>query len=142
MIFDVDRVDRDSVLTRGQRLITECEEGFASSQTIPNQVIHDNVCWNGPERGWVKGNVDATMDPVSGKAEIGGVLRDATGSWLFGFSLYIGRSSIPSYGLDSRYKGCYKKRRWEDQIREANLVNQCSPRVDPGGDLKEQVMRI
>ncbi|KAK8658618.1 hypothetical protein V6N13_036821 [Hibiscus sabdariffa] len=54
MIFDVDHVDRDSVLAKGQRLISECEV-IASSRTTPSTVVHDNAIWEGPEREWIKG---------------------------------------------------------------------------------------
>ncbi|KAK9010379.1 hypothetical protein V6N11_036890 [Hibiscus sabdariffa] len=50
--------------------------------------------WWPPRPGWVKANCDAAVDPRNNSAAIGGVIRDSTGSWIFGFSRKLGRCSV------------------------------------------------
>ncbi|KAK8609722.1 hypothetical protein V6N13_093137 [Hibiscus sabdariffa] len=46
--------------------------------------------WTPPEEGWLKLNTDGAKRNQDGSLMCGGVLRDHTGSWHFGFSKYIG----------------------------------------------------
>lgn len=46
-----------------------------------------------PPEGWVKLNTDGSVDGDSGLACCGGVIRDAEGQWLRGFSKKIGTTT-------------------------------------------------
>ncbi|KAL4295874.1 hypothetical protein GQ457_12G003750 [Hibiscus cannabinus] len=50
--------------------------------------------WSCPEWGWLKVNCDGAVNSHDKAAAIGGVVRDSTGTWQFGFSRSIGRCSI------------------------------------------------
>ncbi|KAK8533850.1 hypothetical protein V6N12_047253 [Hibiscus sabdariffa] len=116
--------NRDSVLPKGQRLIIECEEVFTSSRATLNHVVHDNTFWEGPERGWIKENVDAAVNP---REESCCGQADRIG--MFTINGKEGLSIPPS---TMAVLAAEDKRRWEDHARDANVVNQCSRRVDPG----------
>lgn len=55
-----------------------------------NTYLKKLVGWSFPEDGWVKFNVDGACKGLGKAAGCGGVLRDASGSWILGFSKSIG----------------------------------------------------
>ncbi|KAK9002467.1 hypothetical protein V6N11_025145 [Hibiscus sabdariffa] len=59
MVLDSDFVEHESVLDRGRRLILECKAEFAASTRVPAATSDSEQRWEGPQRGWVKCNVDA-----------------------------------------------------------------------------------
>ncbi|KAF7804601.1 putative ribonuclease H protein At1g65750 family [Senna tora] len=53
------------------------------------------IAWVPPPDGWIKVNVDGSVDPGSfGSSACGGVLRDRDGNFLCGFSRNVGSCSI------------------------------------------------
>lgn len=52
------------------------------------------VAWKRPDEGVVKVNVDGSFCRSSGRAGFGGLLQDHDGSWLVGFSGFLGFSNI------------------------------------------------
>ncbi|XP_020228857.1 DExH-box ATP-dependent RNA helicase DExH6 isoform X2 [Cajanus cajan] len=56
------------------------------------------VGWTFPENGWVKANVDGSFRPQNRHSSCGGVFRDSTGSWCFGFALNLGALFCGSIG--------------------------------------------
>ncbi|KAL4325903.1 hypothetical protein GQ457_11G015220 [Hibiscus cannabinus] len=50
--------------------------------------------WTPPQVGWVKLNVDAAVATVDHTVEIGGVVRDENGSWLFRYARFVGRCDV------------------------------------------------
>ncbi|XP_017436117.1 DExH-box ATP-dependent RNA helicase DExH6 isoform X4 [Vigna angularis] len=48
------------------------------------------VGWSFPEVGWIKANVDGSYKLEEHLTSCGGVFRDHTGSWCFGFTLNLG----------------------------------------------------
>ncbi|KAK7275016.1 hypothetical protein RIF29_16122 [Crotalaria pallida] len=66
-----------------RRVIKDRDDEY-DHDDIPSYQIR----WKKPEVGWVKLNVDGSCDHISNprSAGCGGVLRDASGNWLLGFS--------------------------------------------------------
>ncbi|KAK8607988.1 hypothetical protein V6N13_023446 [Hibiscus sabdariffa] len=50
--------------------------------------------WCPPEDGWVKLNTDGARSSIDGRAAYGGVLRDHTGTWIRGFTRFVGQCSV------------------------------------------------
>ncbi|KAJ1379763.1 Ribonuclease H-like superfamily [Sesbania bispinosa] len=51
------------------------------------------VSWSPPHEGWLKWNLDGSVRAQSGAAS-GGVLRDASGIWISGFTRNVGCASV------------------------------------------------
>uniref|UniRef100_A0A2N9FM91 RNase H type-1 domain-containing protein n=1 Tax=Fagus sylvatica TaxID=28930 RepID=A0A2N9FM91_FAGSY len=51
------------------------------------------VKWHAPPLGWAKLNTDGSSLGNPGLAGGGGVIRDSSGSWLGGFSRYLGHTT-------------------------------------------------
>ncbi|KAH1064077.1 hypothetical protein J1N35_029064 [Gossypium stocksii] len=50
--------------------------------------------WSPPKGGRVKGNSDGSVVIETGSATVGGVIRNAQGEWLLGFSQKIGNMIV------------------------------------------------
>ncbi|KAK8538760.1 hypothetical protein V6N12_034468 [Hibiscus sabdariffa] len=59
MVFDAEFSEREGVLTRGYRLIAECERIFGMPGSKRIKEARTRLGWIGLARGWVKLNVDA-----------------------------------------------------------------------------------
>lgn len=59
-----------------------------------------SLIWSRPSEGFVKVNIDGAVDSTRSWASIGGVIRDAMGSWQCGFSMAIGGDFI--FQIDAR----------------------------------------
>ncbi|KAK9019570.1 hypothetical protein V6N11_054088 [Hibiscus sabdariffa] len=93
-VLDVDHVERESILERGNRLVDDCGIAFGvQQQRLPTETSYTQQ-WGGSRRGWIMGNVDAAVNPSDGSVAVGGVFRDDSGFWLSGFSRRIGRCSV------------------------------------------------
>ncbi|KAK9008795.1 hypothetical protein V6N11_080273 [Hibiscus sabdariffa] len=79
MVLDGDFVERESVLDRGNHFILECKAAYSQLHSVPMAVHRREQWWEGPQRGWVKGNVDAAVNVNDGRAAVGGVFRDESG---------------------------------------------------------------
>ncbi|KAE9595686.1 putative ribonuclease H-like domain-containing protein [Lupinus albus] len=100
----------------------------------------DSGGWRFPPNGWIKCNVDgsAPEDKASG---CGGVFRDSTGSWLYGFAVSLDRGtssaielSAISIALDIAWDRGFRKLILEtDSLTVADVVNNkdgaCSHRL-------------
>ncbi|KAK8560817.1 hypothetical protein V6N13_026252 [Hibiscus sabdariffa] len=61
MVLDPSFVERESVWERGRRLLVECQAVFAAAVRDPAALSISAKRWIGPQRGWIKGNVDAAV---------------------------------------------------------------------------------
>ncbi|KAK9136201.1 hypothetical protein Syun_015531 [Stephania yunnanensis] len=83
-------------------------QGIARDPIVTSESDHDDtrllagvtrkrprrwVCWDFPNTGWVKLNVDGASKGNPGPASFGGVMRDERGCWLFGYMGHIGTAS-------------------------------------------------
>ena len=57
------------------------------------QGVVKSICWEKPEKGWLKLNTDGAANGVLGLAGGGGVVRDENGNWVIGFSRRLGKAS-------------------------------------------------
>ncbi|KAK8997504.1 hypothetical protein V6N11_012063 [Hibiscus sabdariffa] len=119
MIFDDDFSEREDLLHRGLRLITECERVFG--MTVPARVteVRTPVRWCGPARGWVKLNVDAAVHSADGSASIGGVIRDEHDNKEVTAILNRSSSSLHMSVLVAEIFGCLSMD-WEVVVRWIN----------------------
>ncbi|KAK8977930.1 hypothetical protein V6N11_059559 [Hibiscus sabdariffa] len=76
MVLDGDFVERESVLNQGNCLMLECKAVFSASGLVPAATSHLEQRWEGPQSGWIKGNVDAMR---SGQVRICHVCRSRNG---------------------------------------------------------------
>ncbi|KAK9987636.1 hypothetical protein SO802_027875 [Lithocarpus litseifolius] len=51
------------------------------------------ICWEKLPKGWLKLNTDGSVEGGNGLACCGGVIRDAVGQWVRGFSRRIGTTN-------------------------------------------------
>ncbi|KAF7815200.1 reverse transcriptase [Senna tora] len=78
-------------LTAKQGLKSAAELFFLGSQNIRSTVpVPINIKWHPPADSWVKLNTDGACTGNPGPFAIGGLIRDAQGNWIKGFSSYIG----------------------------------------------------
>ncbi|MBA0879945.1 hypothetical protein Goshw_023129 [Gossypium schwendimanii] len=56
--------------------------------------------WLAPESGWVKLNIDGAFLLNSYSTAIGGVIRDAEGKQLCGYSMVLGKDKV--FGIEAR----------------------------------------
>ncbi|KAF7841242.1 putative ribonuclease H protein At1g65750 family [Senna tora] len=73
--------------------VKEIELVEASSSTLKVgscRYIEQLVGWVCPKEGWIKCNTDGACSNFGAETACGGVLRDAAGSWLGGFSKFFG----------------------------------------------------
>ncbi|KAL4378618.1 hypothetical protein GQ457_02G035470 [Hibiscus cannabinus] len=84
---------KDDLLFRGNRLVDECFQGATNRLMVSRHEQASTPTWCLPIPGWVKGNVDAFVNTNTGQAAIGGLIRDACGDSVVGFTRPIGRCS-------------------------------------------------
>ncbi|MBA0872585.1 hypothetical protein Goshw_016676 [Gossypium schwendimanii] len=53
-----------------------------------------NGCWQFPNHGWIKVNVDGSVPTFKPRATIGGVVRGPSGSWMAVFEMVVGLSNV------------------------------------------------
>ncbi|KAK9030502.1 hypothetical protein V6N11_031928 [Hibiscus sabdariffa] len=116
-LLDAEYVERESVLDRGNRFIAECVLAFGTAQQHVQHAMRDVHEWEGPPRGWIKGNVDAAVSPLDGKAAIGG--QQTLGGEVF--------AAPPSALVDLVD---LEQRRWQER---SLVTSSYCLRVDPGG---------
>ncbi|KAK8989626.1 hypothetical protein V6N11_064044 [Hibiscus sabdariffa] len=108
----------------------ECAISFRAHQQRRLTVLKDDQHWEGPRRGWVKGNVDATVNPSDESAAVGGVFRDD--------STDLGKQQswegithvIPPVDFEELVAD--EQRSWKEQVAITVPSSHCR-RVDPGG---------
>ncbi|KAK9020510.1 hypothetical protein V6N11_010533 [Hibiscus sabdariffa] len=119
IVLDTDFIERESVLDWATRFIEDCNIAYNPLRTAPTVVQRPVRSWEGPPHGWVKGNVDAAVNVSNGRAAVGGVFRDADGTWLQGFARFIGRSSVLVAELWTIKEGLYQA--WNGGFRHVEL---------------------
>ncbi|KAK8478332.1 hypothetical protein V6N11_061713 [Hibiscus sabdariffa] len=95
-IFDLDAIDGGDVLERSRRLAMEATHAIKLEHLYHrsnSSVRQPSVRWNPPRSGVWKLNVDGARNLADGSASCGGVIRDSHGTWIVGFSKYIGKCS-------------------------------------------------
>ena len=63
----------------------------ASQPTRNNRLVLRQIWWEKPDLGWLKLNTDASSNAALGLAAGGGLIRDASGNWVIGFTRKLGR---------------------------------------------------
>ncbi|KAL4388177.1 hypothetical protein GQ457_09G011880 [Hibiscus cannabinus] len=84
---------KDDLLFRGNRLVNECFQGATNRLMVSRHEQASTPTWCLPILGWVKGNMDASVNTTTRQAAIGGLIRDVCGDWVVGFTRPIGRCS-------------------------------------------------
>ncbi|XVE58507.1 hypothetical protein DITRI_Ditri04bG0175000 [Diplodiscus trichospermus] len=78
-----------------------------------------SVRWIPPSHGWVKLNTDGSLRPSGETARGGGLVRDANGSWMCGFSFNIGSCDVSAPELWAVVQGL--KLAWQKGFRRVVL---------------------
>ncbi|KAL4302224.1 hypothetical protein GQ457_10G026540 [Hibiscus cannabinus] len=85
-LFDTDTIITESIIHECDRILS----GFqATKSTTTAKLVHPPL-WCAPSQGWVTANVDGAVRLDDNATACGGVFRDSTGRWLFGFSRSLG----------------------------------------------------
>lgn len=66
---------------------------MASKQDIKYNYSIKPIKWIPPQSNYFKLNIDGAVSPSTGKAGVGGIIRDSNGNRLFGFSGNITNTS-------------------------------------------------
>ncbi|KAL4367315.1 hypothetical protein GQ457_05G009200 [Hibiscus cannabinus] len=108
LVFNPTFCGLDNTLHQGQRLLQESLR--ARSPVRVGRMFAPwqsglNVRWCGPPISWLKVNTDGARSIRSGLATCGGVGRDASGNWCFGFSRALGVCSTLEAELWGVYEG-------------------------------------
>lgn len=119
-------------------------------KTLKQEVL---VRWNFPDHGWWKLNVDCSHWTSDNSIDCDDVLRDATGSWLMGFSKKLGKGNSVLAEVWAIYQGLSLAWQFgiEKVIVEANsaiainLVKEGCVEVHPSsslvGKIREMTLR-
>ncbi|KAK8577915.1 hypothetical protein V6N13_076591 [Hibiscus sabdariffa] len=85
MLLNPNAKDVEDIVAKGNRLLEECRQAF--QENVENRVEQgSNMKWISPAVGWVKLNVDASVEPNTSRVGIGGLIRDDRGCWRAGFA--------------------------------------------------------
>ncbi|KAK8492364.1 hypothetical protein V6N11_066174 [Hibiscus sabdariffa] len=108
LVFNPTSCGLGNTLRLGQRLLQESL--CAQSPARVGRVFAPwqpglNVRWRAPPPSWLKVNTDGARSIRSGLATCGGVGRDASGNWCFGFSRALGLCSTLEAELWGVYEG-------------------------------------
>ncbi|KAK8483484.1 hypothetical protein V6N11_082011 [Hibiscus sabdariffa] len=93
-VFDPDVVQQELVESCSQRIIDEVYRDVSLSSVGGRLVIDQRsrlAVWKPPVPNKVKLNIDGACRTRDGVASCGGVFRNSNGTWLAGFSKYVGR---------------------------------------------------
>ncbi|KAL4311917.1 hypothetical protein GQ457_01G054220 [Hibiscus cannabinus] len=90
LLFEEDVGVPDDVLATGNHLLMENSNALIwMRETCARSELVQSWCKS--PTGWVKMNVDASVSIDDQTVGVGGIIRDAVGSWQFGFARYVGR---------------------------------------------------
>ncbi|KAK8996288.1 hypothetical protein V6N11_076528 [Hibiscus sabdariffa] len=81
------------------------------------------IPWSNPESGWFCLNVDGVVSLKTGKATIGGLLRDNAENFIFGFSKFIGCTNSLHAELWSLYVGLQLA--WDHGVNFLQVQTDC-----------------
>ncbi|KAL4377731.1 hypothetical protein GQ457_02G020530 [Hibiscus cannabinus] len=88
-VFHANSESPGYVLSRSIGLAHYYYDGWLQPQPTINPSMPSSP-WISPEPGWVCLNVDGVVSFNTGKSSIGGLLRDHSSNFIFGFSKFIG----------------------------------------------------
>ncbi|KAE8689424.1 hypothetical protein F3Y22_tig00110940pilonHSYRG00583 [Hibiscus syriacus] len=116
-IFDLEYIEKESVLVQGRRLCFEANRAIESSlqRTLPShRMSNEHTHWSPPPTNWCKVNTDGSCKTGNGFATCGGVIRSSDGSWILGFGKLLGialslRRSYGEYMKVSLMRGILAK---------------------------------
>lgn len=116
-------------------IITTAKEYDRSSNALKftdlvGQEIH--IAWQPPEEGWVKCNVDGPNSEYGSAAGCGGIIRDASGVWITGFRMKLGRMDTLSAEIWSILLGLQIA--WEKGFRRVILESGSTQVIRLTGD--------
>ncbi|KAK8972992.1 hypothetical protein V6N11_028581 [Hibiscus sabdariffa] len=94
----------EQVLSRGIAWANYYNDGWMTGALVTHSTMIPTP-WSNPEPGCFCLNIDGAVSLNSGKATIVGLLRDAAGNFLFGFSKFIGCVNSLNAELWSLYIG-------------------------------------
>ncbi|KAK8986461.1 hypothetical protein V6N11_010017 [Hibiscus sabdariffa] len=106
-------------LVAHERLMTNAERVRRHIANTTRIEQDSKMKWSLPTAGWVKLNVDASVEPNTSRAGIGGVIRDDRGSWRAGFARFIGRCPVLLAEMWAIYEGLL--RAWSLGYRKVEL---------------------
>ncbi|KAK9041594.1 hypothetical protein V6N11_016688 [Hibiscus sabdariffa] len=107
-VFESAELDSDNTFQRGYRLM---EESLRARQIVRrgrSAIVAQTRTmghWIAPPEHWIKINTDGARSITSGLASCGGVGRDSSGTWCFGFSRDLGLCSVLEAELWGVYEG-------------------------------------
>lgn len=83
--------------------------------------------WLPPQCGWIKINIDGAVSQVDSNGGCRGALRDYLGSWIAGFSFYLGQCS-----LEAEAWACLKglNLAWDMGYKSVILETDCKALID------------
>lgn len=139
--------ERNNLVFRGKHI--SAEESFWKVRQYVNEVMFSNsklasmqvgkrtklIGWSFPENDWIKCNTDGACLEGGLRIGCGGVFRDSSGNWIFGFTRHIGEGSVLTAelwgivsGLEIAWDTGYRKIWIEsDSLTSVNLIkNGCS----------------
>ncbi|KAL4385034.1 hypothetical protein GQ457_15G026610 [Hibiscus cannabinus] len=137
-IFDPDAIDGGNVFERSRQLAMEATRAIESkhlSHRSNSSVRQSSVRRNPPRNGVWKLNVDGARNLPDGSASCGGVIRDSHGTWIAGFSKYIGKCSALEAEFWAVYKGlvCAQRLNAESIVVESDNLNVVHALQNSGG---------
>ncbi|KAK8979996.1 hypothetical protein V6N11_061217 [Hibiscus sabdariffa] len=81
-ILDSYHTPREDVLSRGARLMHECVRVLHTRLHNSTPKSMQSMKLSRPAPGWVKGNVDASVNTTNGQVAIGGINQEEHGVWI------------------------------------------------------------
>ncbi|KAL8161149.1 hypothetical protein V2J09_012638 [Rumex salicifolius] len=91
------------------------------------------IGWVPPRIGWLKLNVDGAVKRPDSKGAAGGVMRDADGKWVCGFTANLGITLIVESELWGVFLGL--KMAWERNAPQVEVESDLKIVVKPGDSL-------
>ncbi|KAK9008347.1 hypothetical protein V6N11_075245 [Hibiscus sabdariffa] len=116
-MFQVCREYRDSIYAHsvGMVALGICDSGLSRAVVVDLGTDGGVVGWQKPPHGWCKLNSDGAVCRRTSIAACGGVIRDAAGRWMLGYSKRIGVCSVLESELWRLFEGLVSA--WSLRIR-------------------------
>ncbi|KAK9047567.1 hypothetical protein V6N11_053406 [Hibiscus sabdariffa] len=127
VVFAGDSASVECTLSRGIAWAQYYHDGWlhpAQTVNAPPRIIP----WRNPEPGCLCLNVDGAVSLNTGKATIGGLLRDTAGNFIFGFSKYIGSTNSLHAELWALYVGIQLA--WDHGVNFLQIQTDCKRVVE------------
>ncbi|KAL4354587.1 hypothetical protein GQ457_06G029720 [Hibiscus cannabinus] len=123
VVFVGDSASVECALSRGIAWAQYYNDGWLH----PMQTVHApprTIPWQNPKHGCLCLNVDGAVSLNTGKATIGGLLRDTAGNFIFGFSKYIGFTNSLHAELWALYVGLQLA--WDHGVNFLQIQTDCN----------------